>query len=78
MSDENSNRGRPVLPEDEKRSYQAVTRMTESQRDELFETARKLRLSSSDLMRVGILYLIRDIEDEKINLDRLYRDAHTT
>lgn len=79
MSDKKSKKiGRPPLPDEDRKKILRAVRITEQQSEDLARVSRELRLSVPDLMRMGTIYLLRDIESENFDLDRLYRDAATT
>ena len=78
MSDKKSKMGRPPLPDEDRKKILRAVRITEQQSEDLARVSRELRLSVPDLMRMGTIYLLRDIESENFDLDRLYRDAATT
>ena len=79
MSDKKSKKiGRPPLPDEDRKKILRAVRITEQQSEDLARVSRELHLSVPDLMRMGTIYLLRDIESENFDLDRLYRDAATT
>jgi len=66
------------MPGKKPKKVSKYIRMDEDLNARIKRIAEEYQLAESDLMRLGTVYLMDDIENKVISLDKVYRDAHTT
>jgi len=78
MSEKKKKPGPRPKPPEEVKSITKAVRVSPDLNDEIAKTAQSLGLAESDLLRVGIIYLLKDMDSEDFDLLKLYKDAATT